>query len=80
MNAKSALPPAPALDLPQLDMSVAETLSRWPALTAVFVRRQMACPGCAMSEFMSLADAADAYQADADGLLFDLRAALGPKS
>ena len=63
-------------DLPQLDMSVAEILARWPTLTTVFVRRQMACPGCAMADFMSLADAADAYQTDADDLLAELRAAL----
>lgn len=65
-------------DLPQPDATVAETLARWPVLTAVFVRRQMACPGCAMASFMSLADAAEAYQIEPGDLMRDLRAALRP--
>ena len=73
MKAKSA---SPRLDLPQLDRAIADTLERWPALTAVFVRRQMACPGCAMRGLMTLQEAAEAYQADPDDLLFDLHEAL----
>lgn len=65
-------------DLPQLDMTVEAILERWPDLAAVFVRRKMACPGCAMAPYMSLDEAADAYDADADELLFDLHKALNP--
>jgi hybrid cluster-associated redox disulfide protein len=72
MKASSANP-----DLPQPHMTVEAVLQRWPGLATVFVRRKMACPGCAMAPYMSLDDAADAYEIDADELLFDLHQALG---
>lgn len=62
--------------LPSPDMRVADALDRWPALTAVFLRRSMACAGCAMAEHMTLAEAAEVYGFDAAEFIQDLRAAL----
>jgi hybrid cluster-associated redox disulfide protein len=42
-------------------MTVEEALERWPALAVVFVRRRMACVGCAMARFERLADVARIY-------------------
>jgi hybrid cluster-associated redox disulfide protein len=61
--------------IPALEMSVAEALHIWPSLTGVFVRRGMACPGCAMAEFMSLAEAAEVYGLEPQAFINELRAA-----
>jgi hybrid cluster-associated redox disulfide protein len=64
--------------LPRLDpgLTVAELLARWPQTSSVFVRRKMACPGCSMARFMSLAEAAAEYQIPPQDLLDDLAAAI----
>lgn len=60
-------------------LTVAELLGRWPHVSSVFVRRNMACPGCSMARFMSLAEAAAEYRIPAQDLLDDLAAAIaGP--
>ena len=59
------------------DMTVAVALAEWPALTAVFVRRGMACPGCLMADFMTLGEAAEVYGLKAEALLEELRTASG---
>ncbi len=41
--------------------SVAELLRRNPKAAIVFLRHRMACVGCVMSSFDSLADAANNY-------------------
>lgn len=48
------------------EMMVAEVMSRWPETVSVFNSRGMACPGCSMAPFMTVAEAAEAYHADAD--------------
>jgi hybrid cluster-associated redox disulfide protein len=58
--------PASGLDL---DMPVADVMRHWPETVGVFVARQMACPGCPMAPFMTVADAAREYHLDADELL-----------
>lgn len=58
--------PAPGLDL---DTPVADVMRRWPDTVGVFVARHMACPGCPMAPFMTVADAAREYRLDADELL-----------
>ncbi|MDX9997835.1 MAG: DUF1858 domain-containing protein [Phenylobacterium sp.] len=64
--------------LPSLEplMPVADLLARWPQTSAVFVRRRMACPGCSMAAFMSLAEAAAEYRIPLPDLLADLSAAI----
>ncbi len=47
--------------VPSMDMTVAGVLSRWPLAARVFVRRRMACVGCAMARFERVADAARIY-------------------
>jgi hybrid cluster-associated redox disulfide protein len=59
-----------------LDMTVEETLSRWPELSAVLVRCQMACAGCAMAPFERLSDVARAYGMSPAGFLRAMRAGL----
>jgi hybrid cluster-associated redox disulfide protein len=46
------------------------------AVVNVFVRRRMACPGCAMAPFMTLAEAAAAYGIDPQMLLAEVQAAV----
>ena len=57
-------------------MMVAELLAAWPQASSVFVRRKMACPGCSMARFMSLAEAAAEYDIPAQDLLDDLAGAI----
>jgi len=47
----------PALE----SMIVGDILSRWPATADAFNRYRMACPGCVMAPFMTLAEACAAY-------------------
>lgn len=56
---------------PQL--TVAEVLERWPATAAVFVRRCMACVGCAMAPFDRLDEAAAVYGIQVQRLLDELQ-------
>ena len=58
-------------------MMVGGLLGRWPAATAVFVRRGMACPGCAMAPFETLVEVAAVYDQETTGLLAELRKAAG---
>jgi len=51
--------PSPASG-PSPSLLVEEVLAAWPQTLAVFLTRRMACPGCAMARFQTLADAADA--------------------
>ena len=60
----------------EVDMPVADVMRRWPESVAVFLGRRMACPGCPMAPFMTLAEAARSYAIDTEDLIDDLRAAL----
>ncbi|AWK88204.1 DUF1858 domain-containing protein [Azospirillum thermophilum] len=62
----------PSADEAAARMTVGELLRQRPALVAVFVRRRMACPGCAMAPFMTLGEVADAYGLPVGALLSDL--------
>ena len=50
-------------------MTVAELLAARPGAAAAFASRGMACVGCPMARFETLADAAAAYAVDLDALL-----------
>jgi hybrid cluster-associated redox disulfide protein len=54
-------------------LTVAEVLERWPATAAVFVRRCMACLGCAMAPFDTVAEAVAVYGIELEGFLGELR-------
>lgn len=53
-------------------MTVAELLAARPGAAAAFASRGMACVGCPMARFETLADAAAAYAVDLDALLGDV--------
>ena len=50
-----------AQSLPTADFTIAKTLSRWPQTIYNFQRHQMACPGCPLTRFETLAEAAATY-------------------
>jgi hybrid cluster-associated redox disulfide protein len=68
--------------MPELEMTVAEVLGRWPQCAAALNEARMACVGCELSSFETLADAAQVYGVGAGQLLTDLRRAAshGPGS
>ena len=63
------------LPLPAPGTSVARQLGANPASARVFFDHRMACVGCALSEFDTLADAARAYGLSLDRFLAELAAA-----
>ena len=63
--------------MPEPEMTVAELLEQWPACASVLNERRMACVGCELSAFETLADAARVYDVDEDQFLVALRAAAG---
>ncbi len=42
-------------------LTVDQVLARWPQTLAVFMRHHMACAGCAMAPFETVAEAAAIY-------------------
>ena len=57
--------------------NVAEVLRRWPQTARVFIDRRMACVGCPIARFESVADVAEAYQIPPAELVDALRGACG---
>jgi hybrid cluster-associated redox disulfide protein len=55
-----------------LESTVEQTLDQFPFLAVIFVRRGMACVGCAMARFDTLADAARIYGQRADEFVAEL--------
>lgn len=60
-----------------LDSNLEELLHDRPALVALFLARRMACPGCPMARFETLADAARNYHVEPCDLLTEVRLAAG---
>jgi len=56
--------------------TVADILMRWPEVARVFVRRGMACVGCAMAPFETLAEAAGYYGIPPNVLRAEVEAAV----
>jgi hybrid cluster-associated redox disulfide protein len=54
---------------------VADVMDDRPGTVVVFVRNRMHCPGCAMSPFITVGEAAASYRLDVDALIGELRAA-----
>ena len=59
-------------ETPRLDQPVEEIMGRWPATARVFIRRRMACVGCIMAPFQTLAAAARAYHVAEGELLSEI--------
>jgi hybrid cluster-associated redox disulfide protein len=55
-----------------LERTVEQTLDQFPVLAAVFVRRGMACVGCAMARFDTLAEVARTYGQETEAFLAEL--------
>jgi len=58
-------------------LNIAEVLRRWPRTARVFIHRRMACVGCPIARFESVADAAEAYHLPPTELVDALRRACG---
>jgi hybrid cluster-associated redox disulfide protein len=59
-------------------LTVREMLERFPASARVFIRYRMACVGCAMAPFDTLADASAAYGITPRAFLDALGSTLSP--
>ncbi len=55
------------------DLTVAEVLARWPQAIQVFFRHRMACVGCTMAPFDTIADVAAIYGLPLSFLLSELQ-------
>lgn len=62
-------------DAPSPMLTVEEALRRWPQLAGAFLRRHLACPGCAMAPFDTLRDVAQSYGIGLAALLDDVERA-----
>lgn len=58
---------------PSARLTVAEVLERWPSAGHAFSRLGMACPGCAMAPFDTVAEVAAVYGVRAQALLAELQ-------
>jgi hybrid cluster-associated redox disulfide protein len=57
---------------PNPDATIADLLDAHPAAAAVLLRRGMACVGCTMSPFETVAEAAREYRINLNSLLEEL--------
>lgn len=55
------------------ETNVDELLTRWPGATQVFLRRRMACPGCPLARFETVAEVCAIYHQPVQALLVELR-------
>ena len=66
------------MEQPELEanLTVAEVLARWPQTIPVFIHQRMACVGCVMAPFETLAEVALVYYLDLDCFLRELQQAI----
>ena len=64
-----------SVPLIRADATVRAVMDAHPETIGVFVRRRMHCPGCAMSSFITVAEAAASYAVETEDLIHDLRTA-----
>ena len=55
--------------------NVEELIDRYPSTARVFVSRRMACVGCEVARFETVADVCEIYRQPLDAMLRELRAA-----
>ena len=65
--------------VPTPDWTIADVVARCPKAACVFTRFQMACVGCPMAPFETLADAAAAYELMPETILREFRRATTKK-
>jgi hybrid cluster-associated redox disulfide protein len=63
---------------PTLDLTMADLIDGWPSAAAVLARHGMACVGCGMAKFETVAEATAAYGVDAAGFLREIARAGRP--
>ena len=56
----------------EADLIVADVLAHWPQTIPVFLRRRMACVGCPIAPFETLAEVAAIYDLDLNCFLNEL--------
>jgi len=61
-------------------LTMAELVARWPSAGPVLAGRGMACVGCSMARFETVAEAATAYGFRAEELLGDVQRATQHRS
>jgi acetoin utilization protein AcuB len=63
------------MENPQLTatLTVSEVMDRWPKTIHIFLRNRMACPGCPIGPFETLAEAAEIYGMELDHFIEDLQ-------
>jgi hybrid cluster-associated redox disulfide protein len=63
------------MEQPQLaaHLIVADVLARWPQTIPVFMRHRMACVGCSIAPFETLAEVAAIYELDLNCFLNELK-------
>lgn len=62
--------------LPSSSDLVEDVLERWPSTIPVFLKHRMACPGCPMARFQTIAEVADDYGLDTGALLDEFAQAI----
>ena len=62
--------------MPTSDMTVADVLEQWPETVPVFQELKLACVGCVMAPFDTMADIADIYKMDLQEIMSALRQAI----
>ncbi len=60
------------------ELIVADVLDRWPQTIPVFIRHRMACVGCTMAPFETLAEATAIYGMSTDRFVHELREVIQP--
>jgi len=58
------------------DLSVSRLMQQWPSTIAVFLRHRMACVGCPVGDFHSIAECSTEYQIPLTELLHEIDAAI----
>jgi hybrid cluster-associated redox disulfide protein len=62
-------------NMPTLDMTVDQVMSRWPASIRVFMDFRMGCVGCPIAMFHSVDEASREHAIDGSAFLAALQAA-----
>ncbi|MFN8471468.1 MAG: DUF1858 domain-containing protein [Anaerolineae bacterium] len=60
------------------ELTVEDVLNRWPATVPVFMQHRMACVGCDLASFETLAEAVAIYGLDLKAFLAELELAINP--
>ncbi len=60
-----------------LEKTIEEVLTTWPETAVVFKRHSMACIGCAVSQFYTIANATKVYHIPLDEFVAELEAVIG---